>query len=101
MSRDPNSPLWFQRPSNFRRILLGLFGACVLIVLVDLLFWIAGYDKHPHFAWEQWPGFYAVFGFVACVVLVLVSRFILRPLVMRDEDYYDPYDRREGGSHDA
>jgi len=39
--------------------------------------------------WEAWPGFYAVFGFVACVILVLVAKYVLRPLVKRDEKYYD------------
>ncbi len=41
------------------------------------------------FPWEEWPQFYAIFGFVACVVLVLIAKYILRPLVMREEDYYD------------
>ena len=34
-------------------------------------------------------GFYAVYGFVACVVLVLVAKYILRPMVIRKEDYYE------------
>jgi hypothetical protein len=101
MTRDPNSPLWFRKPANFRRVLYGLFGACTLFVLIDIVFFLTGFDKHPHFRWEQWPGFYAVYGFVACVVLVLVSRFVLRPLVMRREDYYDPSDTRKGGKPDA
>jgi hypothetical protein len=33
-------------------------------------------------------GFYAIYGFVACVILVLVAKE-MRKLVMRDEDYYD------------
>ncbi len=45
--------------------------------------------KHPHFPWEGWAEFYCVYGFVACVVLVIVAKYILRPLVMRREDYYD------------
>ena len=34
-------------------------------------------------------GFYAVFGFVACVALVLAAKHVLRPIIMRGEDYYD------------
>jgi len=82
------SPGWFDRKENVRKILLGLFVGCALLVLVDVIFWITGYDKHPYLRWETWPGFYAVYGFVACVVLVLISRFVLRPIVMRGEDYY-------------
>jgi hypothetical protein len=54
------------------------------VLAIDLF-----YHKHTIFAWEEYFGFYAVYGFVACVVLVIVSKFILRPLVMRKEDYYD------------
>jgi hypothetical protein len=74
----------FDDPRNLQRLLRALFAS--LIVLVSLDFFI---EKHPHFAWESWFGFYAVYGFIACVLLVLVARFVLRPLVMRREDFYD------------
>lgn len=88
-------PGWFDRPENVRRVIFGLFGACGFFVLLDVVFWLTGFDKHPHFRWEQWPGFYAVYGFVACVLLVLVAKHVLRPLVMRGEDYYEP--KEKGG----
>ena len=87
---DPEeSPGWFDRPENVRKVLVGLYVGCGLLVLIDVIFWITGFDKHPYLKWEKWPGFYAVYGFVACVVLVLISKYVLRPLVMRDEDYYN------------
>ena len=93
---DPEeSPGWFDQKENVQKVLVGLFVGCGLLVLIDLLFWITGYDKHPYFRWEKWPGFYAVYGFVACVLLVLISKHVLRPLVMRDEDYYN--EDSEGG----
>ena len=98
MESDPKDPEesvgWFDRPENVRKILLGHFIGCGVLVLIDVIFWITGFDKHPYLKWEKWPGFYAVYGFVACVVLVLISKYILRPLVMRDEDYYND---KEGG----
>ena len=45
--------------------------------------------KHTYFRWEEWPGFYAVFGFIAFVVLILAAKYILRPIIKRKEDYYD------------
>ena len=89
-------PGWFDRPENVRKILFGLFAGCGLLVLIDIIFWITSFDKHPYLKWEKWPGFYAVYGFVACVVLVLISKYLLRPLVMRDEDFYDEKEA-EGG----
>ena len=40
---------------------------------------------HP---FEGLWGFYAIYGFVACVILVLLAKE-MRKLLMRDEDYYD------------
>jgi len=74
----------FDNPKNVKRLLIIFFTSVILIFILDLFT-----HKHAHFAWEHWPAFYAIFGFVACVILVLVSRFILRPLVKRKEDYYD------------
>ena len=69
---------------NVRKILYGLFGSLVLLLALEPFI-----HKHPYFAWEEWFGFYAIFGFVACVLLVLGAKYILRPLVKREEDYYD------------
>ncbi|MFC1523523.1 hypothetical protein ACFL6N_01905 [Thermodesulfobacteriota bacterium] len=74
----------FDKPKNVK-ILLGTFYS-LLVVLLIMEFFV---HKHPHFSWEGWLEFYAVYGFVACVVLVVVAKYILRPLVKRGEDYYD------------
>ena len=103
-SNPDETPGWFDRKENVRKVLMGLFIGCGVLVLIDVVFWITGFDKHPHFRWEQWPGFYAVYGFVACVLLVLVSKYVLRPLVMRDEDFYEQKEKRDqmkGGSDDV
>jgi hypothetical protein len=45
--------------------------------------------KHTLFSSvEAWPGFYAFFGFVACVIIILVSKLFGFALKVR-EDYYD------------
>ena len=96
---DEAMPGWFDRKENVRKVLVGLFAGCALLVLVDVIYWLTGFDKHPYFRWEKWPGFYAVYGFVACVVLVFVSKHVLRPLVARDENYYEYHEK--GGRNDA
>ena len=74
---------------RLKKVVYGLIAACVLFVLVDFLFLMEPFDKHAYFAWENWPGFYAVCGFVSCALLVLIAKYVLRPLVKRDEDYYE------------
>ena len=74
----------FDKPRNVNRLLGAFFTSLVILLIVEIFT-----HKHPHFPWEGWHEFYAVFGFVACVALVLAAKYILRPLVKRGEDYYD------------
>lgn len=95
MADDPKTRGWFDRPENVRKVIFGLFIVCGVFVLIDVVFWLIDFDKHPYFKWETWPGFYAVYGFVACVLLVMVAKHVLRPLVMRNENYYDKDDDKQ------
>ncbi|HIL81569.1 MAG TPA: hypothetical protein EYG54_09970 [Myxococcales bacterium] len=76
-------PRWLERPGSVLAIIRALALVCSLVVLADFF-----YEKHGHYSWENFPGFYAIFGFVSCVVLVLVATR-LRKILKRDEDYYD------------
>ena len=75
--------IWDDR-KNIVTLLKCFFTICVALFGVDFIV-----HKHTHLPWEEYPGFYAIYGFVACVFLVLIAKYILRPLVMRGEDYYD------------
>lgn len=80
---------WFDRKENVKKILTALYVGCGVMLLIELLYLVFGHDKHPYLNWEKWPGFYGIFGFVSCVVLVLVAKYILRPIVKRSEDFYE------------
>jgi hypothetical protein len=56
---------------------------CALLLVLDLV--IHRHVVHP---WEETFGFYPLYGFVACVVLVLAATQ-MRRVLMRREDYYD------------
>ena len=56
-----------------------------LIVVID--FFLPRH--HPHFFWDLIPGFSAVFGFIACVLIIVVSKAFGHYWVARSEDYYD------------
>ena len=69
-------------------------GALVLTVLADLLVaFIAtphGAQDHAEFFWQQLPAWSAPFGFISCLLIVFVSKFLgHRGGLMREEDYYD------------
>ena len=89
---------WFDAPENVRKVLLGLFAASGLLLAIDVAFFLLRFDKHPYFRWEQWPGFQAAIGFVSCVAMVTIARFVVRPLTKRREDIYES---GEKGGRDA
>lgn len=75
---------YFDKPKNQKRVRIILYCSCALLILLDLFV-----SKHGHFPVESWVGFFSIYGFVCCVALVLVAKYVLRPSVMRDEDHYD------------
>ena len=74
---------FFDDPAKVNWLVYGLFVACGLTVLADLL-----YDKHAHYDVQGWIGFDAAFGFVSYVGIVYAG-FLVRRLLMRSEDYYE------------
>ena len=83
-------PRWLDRPENLRKLYRGLQIFCLLLLLGgEATLYLAHQDPNAHhgFSFERWPGFYAGFGFLAYVLLVLISRE-LRKLLLRPEDYY-------------
>lgn len=65
------------------RLCLGLLA---LLVLADALL---VNKEHAHTAIEHLPGFWSLFGFVACVLIVILSKWYGHAGIMTREDYYD------------
>ncbi len=57
-----------------------------LSVVWDVLFVS---KEHVETAAERIPGFWAIFGFVSCVVIIIVSKWYGHLGIMTREDYYD------------
>lgn len=72
----------FDNPKNVWRVIYALHAVCALSLIVELF--VHRHLVHP---WEGLFGFYAIYGFVACVVLVLIAKE-MRKVLMRREDYY-------------
>jgi len=83
MSHQTERTHIFDNPKNVDRLLKGFYTVCVLLVVVDLFV-----HRHIAMAWEKIPAFYAIYGFVACVLLVVLAKW-MRKVVMRKEEYYD------------
>jgi len=74
---------WLDRSENVTKLYRTVWAIGIALVAAGLaVHW------HEEFTFANWFGFFAIFGFVACVTLV-VSAKGLRRLVKRPEDYYD------------
>jgi len=71
---------------HLKRVIRFCWVILALLVFYDALL----LDKEKaHTAAENLPGFWAVFGFVACVVIIFVSKWFGKLGITRQEDYYD------------
>ena len=78
--------LFLQDRKTVDRIVYGLFVLCAGLFAADFF-----YHKHTYVSVEEFPGFYALYGFFMCVGLVICAR-VARLFLRRDEDYYAPKD---------
>ena len=77
-------------PVRLKRLKLVFYATLALIAAAEVILPIAFHDEaHHHFAFEGWPAFGSAYGFVSCVVIILVSKFIGKLWLMRKEDHYD------------
>ena len=81
--KEPERKHLFDDPRNVRRLMYALYTLCGLSLLLDFVV-----DRHVDHPWEALWGFYCLYGFGACVLLVLVAKE-MRKVLMRGEDYYD------------
>ena len=73
----------FDKPKNVKRFLFIFYLSLVVLLIIDFFI-----HKHAEFPWEEAPDFFAVYGFVSCVLLIFIAK-ALRLFVKRDEDYYE------------
>ena len=73
----------FDDPKNVKRLMHIFYVCCVLLVVLDFII-----HRHTMHEWDKLWAFYPIYGFVGCVVLVIVASW-MRTFLMRSEDYYD------------
>jgi hypothetical protein len=70
---------------HLRKVVYASCGVLALVALIDVFV-----DKHhAHTKAEHLPAFWSVYGFLACVLIVLLSKAFGKAGIMTREDYYD------------
>jgi len=91
---------WFDRPKSRRLLWILLWGVCGLFLLLEFTI-----KRKAAFTIEKMPFFFAILGFVACAVSILIAKG-LGYILKVPEDYYEPEEDRlpwdvEGGEDNA
>ncbi len=73
----------FDKPKNVKRFLGIFYLSLVVLLIIDFFI-----PKHGEFPWEDAPNFFAVYGFVSCVLLIFIAK-VLRLFIKRDENHYE------------
>jgi hypothetical protein len=62
----------------------------VALTIITIITLIAQYsvEEHHHW-WDVIPAFYAIYGFIGCLLIVVVSKWFGKRIAFRNEDYYD------------
>jgi hypothetical protein len=75
------------------------FGILLVCLFLSMTvgIWVHLY-LHPevHFSWEASPIFYAVYGFIGCIVIILGSKAIGHLWLQKKENYYQENEKNQG-----
>ena len=74
---------WFYRESSIKKLWIGAIILLALTVSAEIFITL-----HPHFKIESVFSFHAIYGFIACVIMVIFAK-LLGYLIKRKDDYYD------------
>ena len=85
---------WLLRRANIRKLWLAFFAILLLTLVADLFV-----HQHQHFGIEDSFGFYAWYGFITCVAMVVFAK-LLGMFLKRPENYYQASSDKEVAHHD-
>ncbi|MCI0469296.1 MAG: hypothetical protein L0Y62_04435 [Nitrospirae bacterium] len=76
-------------PVRFRIAKRIFYIGLALIALSEILAIYVFHLGHGHFWFEDFPAFGSIYGFISCVLIIVVSKIIGHIWLMKREDYYD------------
>jgi hypothetical protein len=48
-------------------------------------------QAHAAFLWQEIPGFSAIYGFIGCILIIVVSKALGHHWLQKEEDYYEKH----------
>ncbi len=78
-----NTPGFFERPTTIKALWIMLYAVCALTIVPELFI-----ERHAYFGIDHFFSFFAILGFVACALLILLAKG-LGYILKKNEGYYD------------
>ena len=76
-------------PVRLARIKRWLYAGLVVVGIAEIVLPHIFHSGESHFWFEDLPAWGALYGFISCVAIIVVSKLIGKLWLMRREDYYD------------
>lgn len=65
-------------------------GLAIVVTVSLVAEWVTPHTaEHATHWWTGVPGFYALFGLLGCITIILFAKMIGKLFLLKDEDYYD------------
>jgi len=77
-----------EKPENIAKMKMASYIVMGLLIVLDVVIHLVGHP-HIHFWGDKIPGFYALYGLIACILILKVSKWLGEKWLLRPEDYYD------------
>ncbi len=74
---------WLQRPETIRKLWRWGIGVLAVTAMLDLFL-----TPHPYFMVDGTFGFYAWYGLLTCIAMIIVAK-VLGIFLKQGDDYYD------------
>jgi hypothetical protein len=76
-------------PARLRRLKRWFYAGLALLAVIEVAWPLVFDTGHAHFWFEDLPAWGSIFGFVACVVIIVASKLLGKLWLTRPEHYYD------------
>ncbi len=80
---------WLEDPVHFALLKRGFTIGLVAVVVIEVVAPRVFHGAHHHFGFERIPAWGSLYGFLSCIAIIVVSKFIGKAWLMRREDHYD------------
>ena len=76
-------------PIRLARIRRSFYAGLAVAAIADIVLPLVFGGGESHFAFEDFPAWGSLYGFISSVAIIVVSKLIGKLWLMRREDYYD------------